>query len=114
MHGCFEFIEKKGVAENYKCMYQIQSGEVELHHIFSDYSSIIETNKCNYKNTQNVFNQIIGVIACAFSFCAMVASFSKLFGMYSIQINIGLMICTITWILKDIAKSILLYFVNKG
>lgn len=51
MHGCFEFIEKKGVAENYKCMYQIQSGEVELHHIFSDYSSIIETNKCNYKNT---------------------------------------------------------------
>lgn len=51
MHGCFEFIEKKGIAENYKCMYQIQSGEVELHHIFSDYSSIIETNKCNYKNT---------------------------------------------------------------
>ena len=57
----------------------------------------------------NVFNQIIGIIACAFSFCAMVASFSKLFGM---------MICTITWILKDIAKFILLSidvnFVNKG
>ena len=66
----------------------------------------------------NVFNQIIGIIACAFSFCAMVASFSKLFGLYSIQINIGLMICTITWILKDIAKFILLSidvnFVNKG
>lgn len=48
----------------------------------------------------------------------MVASFSKLFGIYSIQINIGLMICTITWILKDIAKFILLSidvnFVNKG
>lgn len=41
MHGGFEFIEKKGVAESYKCMYQIQSGEVELCHIFSDYSSII-------------------------------------------------------------------------
>ena len=41
MYGNFEFIEKKGVTESYKCMYQIQSGEVELCHIFSDYSSII-------------------------------------------------------------------------
>lgn len=71
-----------------------------------------------YTGIKIIFNQIIGIIACAFSFCAMVASFSKLFGMYSIQINIGLMICTITWILKDIAKFILLSidvnFVNKG
>ena len=41
MHGNFELIEKKGVTESYKCMYQIQSGKVELCHIFSDYSSII-------------------------------------------------------------------------
>ena len=42
MHGKFELIERKGVTESYRCMYQIQSGEVELHHIFSDYSSIME------------------------------------------------------------------------
>ena len=41
MHGNFEFIESEGVTESYKCMYQIQSGEVELRHIFSDYSGII-------------------------------------------------------------------------
>lgn len=41
MHGNFEFIESEGVTESYKCMYQIQSGEVELRHIFSDYSNII-------------------------------------------------------------------------
>ena len=42
MHGNFEFIESKDVTESYKCMYQIQSGEIELCHIFSDYSSIME------------------------------------------------------------------------
>lgn len=41
MHGDFQFIESKGVTESYKCMYQIPSGEVELCHIFSDYSSIM-------------------------------------------------------------------------
>lgn len=42
MHGNFEFIESKDVTESYKCMYQIQSGKIELCHIFSDYSSIME------------------------------------------------------------------------
>lgn len=42
MHGNFEFIESKDVTESYKCMYQIQFGEIELCHIFSDYSSIME------------------------------------------------------------------------
>ncbi len=42
MHGNFEFIESKDVTESCKCMYQIQSGEIELCHIFSDYSSIME------------------------------------------------------------------------
>lgn len=41
MHGNFEFIESNGVVESYKCIYKIQSGEVELRHIFSDYSSIM-------------------------------------------------------------------------
>ena len=41
MHGNFEFIDSKGVTESYKCIYQIQHGEVELRHIFLDYSSII-------------------------------------------------------------------------
>lgn len=41
MHGDFQLVESKGVTESYKCMYQILSGEVELRHIFSDYSSIM-------------------------------------------------------------------------
>lgn len=41
MHGDFQFIKSKGVTESYKCIYQIPSGELELRHIFSDYSSIM-------------------------------------------------------------------------
>lgn len=41
MHGDFQLVESEGVTESYKCMYQIPSGEVELRHIFSDYSSIM-------------------------------------------------------------------------
>lgn len=41
MHGNLGFIESNGVVESYKCIYKIQSGEVELRHIFSDYSSIM-------------------------------------------------------------------------
>lgn len=41
MHGSFQFVGSKGVTNSYKCMYQIHSGEVELRHIFSDYSSIM-------------------------------------------------------------------------
>lgn len=40
MHGSFELITEEGVTKSYKCLYQIQSGELELCHIFSDYSSI--------------------------------------------------------------------------
>lgn len=42
MHGDFELIEEDGATKSYKCMYHIQSGELELRHIFSDYSSVIE------------------------------------------------------------------------
>lgn len=41
MHGDFQLVKSEGVTKSYKCMYQIQSGEVELRHIFSDYSSIM-------------------------------------------------------------------------
>ena len=41
MHGDFQLVERSGVTESYKCMYQIQFGEVELRHIFSDYSGIM-------------------------------------------------------------------------
>lgn len=41
MHGTFEIVSGGRVTENYKCLYQIQSGEVELRHIFSDYSSVV-------------------------------------------------------------------------
>lgn len=41
MHGNFELVNSDNLTESYKCMYQIQSGELELRHIFSDYSSIM-------------------------------------------------------------------------
>lgn len=41
MHGDFQLVKREGVTESYKCIYQLQSGEVELRHIFSDYSSIM-------------------------------------------------------------------------
>lgn len=41
MLGEFELVGNGSVTESYKCIYQIQSGEVELRHIFSDYSSIM-------------------------------------------------------------------------
>ena len=42
MHGNFQLVGKEGATESYKCIYQIQSGQIELRHIFSDYSSIIQ------------------------------------------------------------------------
>lgn len=42
MHGNFQLVKSDKLTESYKWMYQIQSGELELRHIFSDYSSIIE------------------------------------------------------------------------
>lgn len=41
MHGNFLPVQNVGVTESYKCLYQIQSGELELCHIFADFSSII-------------------------------------------------------------------------
>ena len=41
MHGNFQLVKSEGVTESYKCIYQIRSGEVELCHIFSNYSSIV-------------------------------------------------------------------------
>lgn len=41
MHGNFQLVKSDNLTESYKCMYQIQSGELELRHIFSDYSDII-------------------------------------------------------------------------
>ncbi len=41
MHGTFQFVKNGTITESYKCIYQIQSDELELCHIFSDYSNII-------------------------------------------------------------------------
>ncbi|MEY8265578.1 hypothetical protein AALA79_04280 [Lachnospiraceae bacterium 64-25] len=41
-HGNLRLVKSEGVTESYKCMYQIQSGELELRHIFSDYSSVMQ------------------------------------------------------------------------
>lgn len=42
MHGDFGFAGKKGINESYQCIYQVTSGELELRHIFSDYSNIVQ------------------------------------------------------------------------
>lgn len=42
MHGSFELVNKVKKHEMYKCTYYIESGEVELRHIFSDFSNVVE------------------------------------------------------------------------
>lgn len=56
----------------------------------------------------NIINQIIGTIACAFSFCAMIPDFFNLFKKYTIQVNIILMICIVSYTFKDLMKFIIL------
>ncbi len=41
MHGVFQYAGSNKVTEQYQCVYKIKSGELELRHIFSDYSNII-------------------------------------------------------------------------
>lgn len=41
MHGHFELVHSNNLTESYKCKYQILSGELELRHIFSDYTSVM-------------------------------------------------------------------------
>ena len=41
LHGNFQLVDSDNLTESYKCMYQIQSGKLELRHIFLDYSSIM-------------------------------------------------------------------------
>lgn len=41
VHGDIEIIEISGVCEHYRCKYNIVSGELELRHVFADFSSLI-------------------------------------------------------------------------
>lgn len=41
LHGNINIIGTSGVSEHYKCTYKIASGELELRHVFSDFSSVI-------------------------------------------------------------------------
>lgn len=42
MHGSFELVNKVKKHEMYKCTYYIESGELELRHIFSDFSNVVD------------------------------------------------------------------------
>ena len=41
MQGNLQFVRKSNATESYRCVYKVQSGELELRHIFSDYSKVI-------------------------------------------------------------------------
>lgn len=41
MHGIFDMVNQGKSHEIYKCVYQLESGELELRHIFSDFSEIL-------------------------------------------------------------------------
>lgn len=41
LHGDISMIGTSGVSEHYKCTYKIASGELELRHVFADFSSVI-------------------------------------------------------------------------
>jgi len=42
MYGSFDLVAKRSKSEVYKCQYKIEKGDLELRHIFIDYSGIIE------------------------------------------------------------------------
>lgn len=42
MHGSFKFVSNKDKHERYSCKYHIESGELELSHIFAEFSDIME------------------------------------------------------------------------
>lgn len=42
MYGSFELVNKVKKHEMYKCTYYIESGELELRHIFSDFSNVVD------------------------------------------------------------------------
>lgn len=67
----------------------------------------VETNR--FLRVWEFVNQVLGMIACAFSFCAMVTSFSDLFIGYLLEINCILMSCAVTFILIDFVKFIKLF-----
>ena len=69
----------------------------------------LESNeKVKLFNFWNTINQVIGTIACAFSFCAMIPDFFATFKKFSIQINIILIICIVSYTAKDLMKFIIL------
>ena len=41
MHGIFELVCRKGTQEMYRCVYRIKASELELRHIFFDFSDIV-------------------------------------------------------------------------
>lgn len=40
LHGKIKIIGTSGISEHYKCTYKIASGELELRHVFADFSSL--------------------------------------------------------------------------
>lgn len=44
MHGNFDLTIARTKSEVYKCQYHIENGDLELRHIFADYSEIIESS----------------------------------------------------------------------
>lgn len=41
MHGCFQFLKKKGITDYYSCVYYNQSFKLELWHLFSNFSDVV-------------------------------------------------------------------------
>ena len=42
VQGEFEPVDKSGMTESYRCRFHLQSGEVDLRHIFADYLGIVQ------------------------------------------------------------------------
>ena len=45
IQGDFKVVCKEKNCEMYKCTYQIEQGELELRHIFSDFSNIVDLRR---------------------------------------------------------------------
>lgn len=67
----------------------------------------------NWLKVWNMVMCIIGIVACAFSMCAMIPDFSELVKRYVVQVNIVLMFYVVLYIIKDVITFIYLA-VHKG
>ncbi len=67
-----------------------------------------KTNETSFFMVWSLFNQWIGVVACAIAFCSIAPDFAEICKSYSNQINIVLFVSAISCVLKEMVALIVI------